>query len=1102
MNPSVASENTGRESLIGRLADEFADRLNRGEHPSVEEYAEAYPDLAEMIRRMLPAIEAMHSLSQSTLDGATYAADEGPASGTLGDFHIRREIGRGGMGVVYEAEQISLRRRVALKVLPFAAVLDPRRLQRFKNEAQAAACLHHGNIVPVYAVGAERGVHYYAMQYIEGQTLEQVIRRLAFQDQYKDVKSHEHAAPRKAEAAGEFDTQPLAPFSTSNSHNDKEWFRTVAELGEQAAQALEFAHSVGVVHRDIKPSNLILDAHGKLWITDFGLAQMENEAGLTVTGDVLGTLRYMSPEQARGESRNLDHRTDIYSLGATLFELLTLQPARPGENRQEVLQQIMEDAPPSLRRITPQIPAALETTVQKAMEKIPGERYSTAQELADDLRRFLEHKPIKARPPALSHRAAKWAYRNRVLVTAVAVVAAIAFVALIVTNLIVQAQYQEVVRQRASTEEKFNSVLGMMDLVNQALNEAARDVPQIQQVRTPLYRKLLTAYSELIHEDDPSPEVQLENARVLYLVAQLQNGLQNLVEQETTLRRSIAAYQRSLETMPNVEVKKELAKARLDRGRMLHLLATDEPVANALDYQKQIIARIEQAREEYAESVRLLEDLATRFPADTELQRQLRDARAATNQKPPDATDSSKSPREAIAAGGRPEENSDPKPLNYKEMTVLSMAERNLLKRQSTTLDEVRQISRRLIEREEQALAANPIARTNISGLASSYHSAAFALAERSAIDEAIQYYSLGDAVGERLIKEFPEQFSGGSASIYTPREQFAKLLSEHGRYSDELDLWRRTASQHELRITNWEKLAENKKPPGGVHIQLFSLRARIYENIAHLCLRLGKLDEEIAARSTALEQWEQLFGVLTGGLRIYTRENEVLETRKGAAEELAADAAWLLAASYRQAGQDSLALEYARRALEYYERACEVGGPPVWNATAWNLATCPHEELRNSKRSVEVAERAVSFIDKFAELSEGALGWRNTLGVACYRDGQFERAILILRDSVNVREGGDAFDWFFLAMANWRLANQDVARTWFDKAVAWMDQNAPDNEELIRFRAEAEELLGVTDSADHADSPRAAPVRPPVVPPEPEGGAGASPQPVSEAPA
>jgi hypothetical protein len=359
------------------------------------------------------------------------------------------------MGVVYEAEQVSLGRRVALKVLPFAATMDPRHLQRFHNEARAAASLDHPHIVPVYGVGSERGVHYYAMKLIDGQTLAGVVGRQRGADPADTVDlthapSESSATPPAPAAA----TTPGRAADTSPSPRGAPEYRRAAEWIAQAAEALKYAHALGIVHRDVKPANLMLDGQGQLWVTDFGLARVGTDAGVTMTGDVLGTLRYMSPEQALAKHGLVDHRTDIYSLGATLYELLTLRPTVDGKDREEVLRRITFEEPPAPRSVDRAIPADLETVVLKALAKEPADRYATAKELADDLRRYLGNQPVLARRPTWAQRSVKWTQRHRRLVAGGVVLLLLALACLTISTALVLAAKKEADEKRELAEKQ------------------------------------------------------------------------------------------------------------------------------------------------------------------------------------------------------------------------------------------------------------------------------------------------------------------------------------------------------------------------------------------------------------------------------------------------------------------------------------------------------------------------------------------------------------------------------------------------------------------------------------------------------------------------
>jgi serine/threonine protein kinase len=533
---------------------EYQAALDSGRRPSRKDFLARYSDIATELSECLHGLEFLNSAAPrlQSRDSAVPAAVPVGPDGILGDFHLMREIGKGGMGVVYEAIQMSLGRRVALKVLPFAATLDARQLQRFENEARAAAHLHHSNIVPVFAVGCDRGVHYYAMQLIDGRTLADVIDHLR-QTESPTAPSAPFALPVSAPApSGEGSKPRRAPDTvagagfasvTHQSLGSKSFYRTAASLGAQTADALEYAHQMGVVHRDIKPANLILDGRGVLWVTDFGLARIQAAPGVTAPGETVGTLRYMSPEQAEGR-QVIDPRSDIYSLGVTLYELVTQEPAFPARERQECLRQILEGDPPPPRRLNRAVPPELETIILKAMSKHPEDRYDTANDLADDLRRFLDDQPVRARRPTLRERAAKWARRHRRLVTGAVLGLVAAVVVLAVTTwrvslaeektkeankelkaALVKVQEQkdraDEAREKEAVEHdraesNYREARKVLDFLTRLGREELPNRPEFQAFRKKLLTELLTYYTEFIdqHADDREISEELIDTRL------------------------------------------------------------------------------------------------------------------------------------------------------------------------------------------------------------------------------------------------------------------------------------------------------------------------------------------------------------------------------------------------------------------------------------------------------------------------------------------------------------------------------------------------------------------------------------------------------------
>lgn len=436
---------------VDTLAEDFVRRLRRGERPTLAEYVERRPDLADAIRRLFPALQLLEQLKPAPADlAAGSAPGEVPAGcRQVGDYRLLREVGRGGMGIVYEAEQMSLGRRVALKLLPAHGLLDPTFLERFRREARAAAALHHTNIVPVFSVGEANGVAYYAMQFIHGQALDRVLDDLhrlrcpgspgrlspagaaatslvaagRAGGSGRESDPYAETLPRpgppvpcggtgplgSVSAASAVPEPPPGPPSLSASRTGRDYYRAVARIGRQVADALAHAHGRGLLHRDIKPSNLLLDTQGTAWVTDFGLAKVEGAGALTETGDVLGTLRYLPPERFQGQSLP---EGDVYSLGLTLYELLALRPAFPETEKARLVEQVLHATPPPPSRFDPQVPRDLETVVLKCLHKDPARRYARARDLADDLDRFLADRPVRARRAGPVEQAWRWADRN------------------------------------------------------------------------------------------------------------------------------------------------------------------------------------------------------------------------------------------------------------------------------------------------------------------------------------------------------------------------------------------------------------------------------------------------------------------------------------------------------------------------------------------------------------------------------------------------------------------------------------------------------------------------------------------------------------------
>jgi tetratricopeptide (TPR) repeat protein len=834
--------------------------------------------------------------------------------------------------------------------------------------------------VPVHFVGSERGVHFYAMQFIEGQTLAAVIaelRRLAGKEkagaggsleQLSEIANALASGRLPVSARPSTDAQPTTPYapapespapettakaglSTERSITNQAYFRTVARLGEQAAEALEHAHDMGVIHRDVKPGNLLVDGRGNLWVTDFGLAHCQSQAGLTMTGDLVGTLRYMSPEQALAQRGLIDHRTDIYSLGASLYEVLTLEPAFAGIDRQELLRQIVFEEPRPPRRLNKAIPAELETIILKATEKNPQDRYATAQELADDLRRFLEDRPIRARRPSWKQMASKWARRHRGLVglalTALALTAAVSTVS---AGLVWRA-YQSEAEQRRLAEASARVAREQRRHARQAVDKMYVQVaekwlgsqPQMSKLQDEFLKEALRYYQAFAaeQEEDEDREGRYERAKAYVRVANIlifgSSGQAGSAADAALRARSLL---------------EKLAKDFPDEPGYTHELGKTHILLAFTSEGPQ------EEEKEYRRSVALLEGLVTRFPAEPDYRLSL--ARSLSNLYHP------------VARIGRREE-------------AEALCRRALA----------------LLEQLERDFGPKP---DYLKAIASTSDNLAESLRRAGCFQEAAENYRKAIAVYQKLTPD-----SSG--------------LPEY---------------KHDLQPFFWHNLGNS------------------YRGLGKTLGQWGKLEDAKDALAQALRIHEKLI-----------------------ADFPTTSHFWI--AVFRDYGEQATLFwtgRQARAADEAHRRAQEFGDRmlatfPAYHLgereLAWFLVTCPDPKYRNGQRALQLARKAADLQPRSPEAWE-------TLATVNYRTGDYPAALGALQKAMALRPQGDGADWLLLALVHWQLRHQEEARTWYGRAVQWMGKNAPADDELLRFRAEAAALLCIKDrsaSPGKEESPR-----------------------------
>jgi tetratricopeptide (TPR) repeat protein len=924
------------------------------------------------------------------------------------------------------------------------------------------------------------------MQFIEGQTLAAVIRQLRERTAHRPAPDDRPGEPTAAYGAAPPADAPIAEtlpplqagLSTEWSITSRSYFRMVAQLGVQAAEALEHAHQVGVIHRDIKPANLLVDGRGQVWVTDFGLARLQGDAGLTLTGDLVGTLRYMSPEQALAQRVGVDHRTDIYSLGVTLYEVLTLRPAHRGKDRQAVLRRIAFEEPVLPRRLNRAVPAELETIILKAMEKNPAERYATAQDMADDLQRFLDDRPIQARRASFAARVRRWLRRHRLLARAAAMVLALGVVMLAVTTVLVW-------REKEATAKALSEkvvALGVADARTRFARQAAEDLyaqaaekwlsrePHMTEVERQFLLRALQFYEELAREKGTDPAVRLEAGRAWRRAGNIHEKLGDDRQAEAAFRQAI--------------------------GLLKSL--TNEAPADQADYLRNLTGA-------YASLAGLLTRKGHYLEAEQALRHALLLCEERVREDPtPDSLSMAASVRRDWAyflwqSGKRGEAEKV-----YREVLEIRKALATQLPNQAASwrnlstvygylggvlgetgqLKETVPVLRLSLECLEKAQAMSP-GSVSRDDLATGHFMLGTALGNADQLREAEEHIGQALEIRKRLAADFPTVPGRRHLLAMTYYNLANEIQKDPARQSEAERAYRQAHELQQKLVTDFPDEPEYHSGLGAtlnnlaIHLahrgEQAEARRLLEEAIRHqqaalkirpghpvyrqwlrnhcssLAATLLELKEHAALADTATdwarafpEQWQGCFDAYCYVARcvpLALADARLPEDRRRSTAQ-----------AYTDRARAILHAAHQRHAARDYQKSYEL---------ALVLSTSAEPALRDGPLGVEFARRA-------RELAPERAGAWSVLGYAYYRTGHWDEAVAALEKVAQLNGYAGCDDGFFLAMAHWQQGKQGQARKEYEAAARWLAENAPQDADLRRFRAEAAALLGVKEAPPH----------------------------------
>jgi serine/threonine-protein kinase len=990
---------------------------------------------------------------------------EGRSRYTLSRLH-----GEGGLGRVWVARDGDLNREVALKELRPERGISLDASRRFLVEAQVTGQLEHPNIVPVYELSRrpEDNQPFYTMRFVRGQTLRDAI-----------AAYHRHVQENRIDPL-ELPRLLGAFISVCN--------------------AMAYAHTRGVVHRDLKPENVVMGAFGEVLVLDWGLAKlMGKETGpydsttdlpvaitpaadgeRTIAGRVMGTPAYMAPEQAEGRTELVDSRTDIYGLGAILYEILAGHPPHEGNSTADILNKIVTGETPRARAISPHVPGALDAIGAKAMAKVRSERYRNAAELAEDVQRWLADEPVSVHADSLTQRMWRWARRHRAAALATMIAfGVISAVSVTAAVWIQHARHQETIArkkaeaaQRAESEARernrqlFTGFRQAVDTLLTTFGTELENVPGGQEVRQPLLQEAAAAYQELVAKGDDDPELQLDASWTLIRLARGRVQVGDFPGAEADLRAAEATLAKLTEfARADTERRYAWAASRLETGLIYSDMGRVDEASGAVrsaveEYES--LSRISSnapPHSHIAESLAnalvhwggLLMDAGRNGEAELALHRAVQKYDAAADSDPEEPrfrvglATAHKVLGQLLAATGRPEAaesfeaaveqcrrlaamESNPE---YHERLAASRRElaqlRFTLGRWADAEREYRAAIddfRKLTEDDPQVAAYHERLAATLSNLAVVLRSFGETAEAERMLKEALggyeKYLSLVDSSAP------PIAYRAGRAACLT---SLGQLLRDAGR---------NTEAEEALRsaITEFQRLAGDLPGNPQFHHGLAVARA----NLGYLLRQTGQVDDAEKELRLAIATSRKLI------------ENNADVPEFADAQAL----------NSRRLADILYGTDRQSEAIELYRVAIALRGriarelphiPDHSSRLAWLLTTCPHEELRDADRALKLARSA-------AEQVTDNGSYQSVLGIAQFRSGDGGAGKATLETAVNLRPVNDPACGFFLAMCLHRLGEKEAASQQYDRAVGWMREKRPQDPELIAIRDEALRLL------------------------------------------